>query len=548
MKPSHRIFRLVLAIVLGLSLILVVGGLILSRYARNEFDKALSDRGITISSLRVNLFNQSITIRDFSWTQSSDSLPSLSHHVKIEKIFAGGIGIYALLKSKRLDINTLHVSNGDLVYNTVIHRKSDAPPSQKNSLQGITIEHLKLDRIGFTIVNDTTKEYSGTLNLAINDITLDSLSQASVPQAYTIGSFETSLTNIRMNARESMYRVSVTGIHADSRKKNFIIDSVVLLPKFSKYAFSRKLGKQVDRFVLRIPKIDLEGFAYDELKDSVFTAALVNIRNANLHVYRDKRLPFIKDHNMPLPVAMIRALPFTFAFDSIKIIDSKITYQEFPEKGFQTGHIVFEKLNASIDHISNRKSYPNYSQATIKAKARVMGNGQIDAQFSLPYSKAQIYNAKGTISNLSLPRLNPILESLAFIKVETGRLNQLYFNFDYDDIKSNGSILINYEDLKLTGLTKEKDSDKNEFKTWVLNMFLKRDKDKSVSKEKRTGIIEYERDRRRALFNVWVKSLMSGVKSSVLDSRGDKEENDGEKEKKRSKDQKKEKESDKRKA
>jgi len=52
---------------------------------------------------------------------------------------------------------------------------------------------------------------------------------------------------------------------------------------------------------------------------------------------------------------------------------------------------------------------------------------------------------------------------------------------------------------------------------------LKKDKDKSVSREKRTGTIDFDRDRKRAIFNLWVKSLFSGLKSSVLDSSNKKE-------------------------
>ncbi|MEJ7646328.1 MAG: DUF748 domain-containing protein [Chryseolinea sp.] len=523
MKRPHRIFRIVFMIILSLSALLFIAGVILSNYAKNKLDRILLSQGMTIGSLSVNLFSQSVTIKEFSWSKAHDSIPHYTHHCKVETIYAGGIGVFNFLKSKKLEIKKLSVSNGTLSYNTAFKIQKDSTEAAPAFLKGLSLGELVFKEMSFSILNDTIEEYSGSTNITIKDLRLKNLKDASVPQAYHVGSFTAEMTGLKMNSRESMYRLSVAALHANSNEHSIDVDSIVLIPKFSRYTFSRKVGRQLDRFVLRIPKINVEGFAFDGIKDSLFVAKLVNIRNVNLHVYRDKRLPFIKDQNMPLPIAMLRELPFEIAFDSIKIIDSKITYQEFPEKGYQTGHIVFTKLNASIDHINNRNYYPDYKQATIKAKARVMGTGFIDAEFSLPYTKSQIYNAKGSISNLALPRLNPMLESLAFISVESGKLNQLSFNFDYDDFKSDGSILINYENLKLIGLTKKKESDRNDFKTWVLNMFLKKDKDKSVSKDKRTGTIEYERDRRKALFNVWVKSLMSGVKSSVLDTPAEKE-------------------------
>ena len=72
-------------------------------------------------------------------------------------------------------------------------------------------------------------------------------------------------------------------------------------------------------------------------------------------------------------------------------------------------------------------------------------------------------------------------------------------------------------------MTKEKESTKNEFKSWVLNTALRKDKDKSLDKVRRTGTIYLERDQKKAIFNVWVQSLFSGLKSSVLDSSTKKE-------------------------
>ena len=152
-----------------------------------------------------------------------------------------------------------------------------------------------------------------------------------------------------------------------------------------------------------------------------------------------------------------------------------------------------------------------------------MEEGVINAEFSLPYGEPQIYNAKGSVGNLELNRLNPILENLAFISITSGTLNQLTFNFDYNESVSRGSLLVNYDNLKIVSMTKEKESTKNEFKSWVLNTALRKDKDKSLDKVRRTGTIYLERDQKKAIFNVWVQSLFSGLKSSVLDSSTKKE-------------------------
>jgi len=222
----------------------------------------------------------------------------------------------------------------------------------------------------------------------------------------------------------------------------------------------------------------------------------------------------------------------------LKLIDAKVTYEEFPEKGYHPGYITFEKLNATLDHLTNRDHYPDYKQATLKASTYVMGKGLLNAEFSLPYGKSQIYNAKGGLDNFSLYRLNPMLENVAFMSVTSGKLNHLAFNFDYTDLKSNGTVLVNYENLKINSLTKEKDSEKNEIMTFIVNTILKKNKTEELDKERRRGTVEFDRDRRRAIFHYWLRSLLSGIKSSALDS-PKKKENDREEGKKDDKEKKK---------
>jgi len=78
--------------------------------------------------------------------------------------------------------------------------------------------------------------------------------------------------------------------------------------------------------------------------------------------------------------------------------------------------------------------------------------------------------------------------------------------------------MINYEDLKFKGLKKEKSREKDDLKTLLINTIVRNDKDKDVPREKRTGTISFERDRKRQIFNFWWKSLLSGIKGSVLNN------------------------------
>jgi hypothetical protein len=237
----------------------------------------------------------------------------------------------------------------------------------------------------------------------------------------------------------------------------------------------------------------------------------------DLQLYRDKRVAFVPGKDIPLPQELISKFPFTIAIDSIHVHDASIFYEIFPEKGFHPGNVSFENLSATMDHVSNHRYYKNIPQATLVAQANLQGKGLIAASFTIPYSKKRLYNATGVISHLPLPLLNPMLENMAFIRIVSGKLNSLKFEFDYNSFSSTGSILINYEDLKVQSLTKEKEADPNELKSFMLNIMLRNNKGKDVSKEKRTGVINIEPNRKKAIFNLWFKSILAGIENSVID-------------------------------
>ena len=120
------------------------------------------------------------------------------------------------------------------------------------------------------------------------------------------------------------------------------------------------------------------------------------------------------------------------------------------------------------------------------------------------------------ISEMPFAELNQALINAAELRIESGYLNRLAFNFNYTDFSSVGKIEINYKDLKLIGLKKDKGI--NGLKTLLLNVFIKNDKTRLLPKAERTGTINIERDRKKFIFNFWWKSILDGLKSSILDT------------------------------
>jgi hypothetical protein len=253
-----------------------------------------------------------------------------------------------------------------------------------------------------------------------------------------------------------------------------------------------------------------------------------------LKIFRDKRLRFVKKAKL-LPMAQLAEFPFGLFIDSLKIIKSYVEYEEYPEGGTETGLVYFDNLYATLSNINNRNPVKNM---LLSAQSNLLGQGEINVFVTFPADKNKRSTIAGTIKNFSIPKINSMLTPATNIKVESGQMKELSFNFRFNAVRSDGELELNYENLKLVTFKEDPDKgdalEKDNLKTFIMNTFIfRKNMDEDVPEEKRTGTVAFVRDDSRSVFNFWVKSVVSGIKSAynldkaeakMIEKKGKKEE------------------------
>jgi hypothetical protein len=515
---SRRLRKWTLIFVFVTACIVFLGGVFASQYAAQQIKERLTAVGCSVGSVQVNIFTQRITISEFDLDHGTDSTGNIPIKAQIKNITLKSVSLYNLLVNKKLEINAIFIADGSVRFYEKKSSINRRPQKKEERIKKIIVDQILLQNINTTIGTDSLKQYSGMVNMTLNNIRSSDTAGIGNIKEYTLKDLEGNITDLLLKSSNGFYQTRIVKLSIAGSEEKLLLDSLIITPNYPKYKFSRVAGKQIDRINASIPRLEITGLQYDQLRDSVFIASKIEIKSPELHSFRDKRMRFKETKNKPLPVAAIKRLDFGIEVDTVQIKDAKISYEEFPSDGFKSGTVVFEDLQATLVNVSDKIYQNKPPYATLEARAKIMGHGLIQASFSLPLDTKKSYHAKGKISQMELHHLNPALENLAFIKIESGRLNNLIFDFDYNDKSSKGSLTINYQDLKITGLKKEKSKDESDIKTFLINTLVKNDKDKNVPAEKRTGAIEFERDRKRQIFNFWWKSLLSGIKSSVLNA------------------------------
>ena len=461
----------------------------------------------TFGSIKINLLTRSVVIKNIVWQSPNQHYP---HQVKVGSCKLEGIGLFQLIFHKKIYIEKLLLDSGMISYNQLLKEKETQSPKKKE--YPVEIENIIVSNFYGEIKRDSITKIHALVNASTGTfVSTDKFLEAFRSDfSYLKGS----IRDLNTKDDRGFYDTHVGKIQFDSWAQWLQIDSLTLIPQHTKYEFAKKWGQQIDRMNLSIQKIEISRFDYLKLFDSLFSVGKITVTDADFLSFRDKRIPVGIEPSVPMPMASLAKLPFAIAIDSIAIADSKVTVEEFAPNGFQSGHINFQQLTALMTGIDNRYDSTKPRHSKLIASGNLMGTGLVKATFSFPLDGSADYHTTGSLSTFQLADLNPMLENIAQLRIEKGHLNEVNFNFLYNDLNSVGTLEINYKDLKMEVLKANKEKSENYFKTWLVNALVMKTKDKSVEHAKRIGIIKQNRDRKRFIFNIWWLSIRSGLKSS----------------------------------
>jgi hypothetical protein len=321
---------------------------------------------------------------------------------------------------------------------------------------------------------------------------------------------------------DSMYTFIAEGIIYSGSEKTLVADSFSVHPNYTDYNFVSHYKYQKDRIEAMLNNISIKNFnASDYFRSGNIVSSFIEIGNIKLKVFRDKRKEFQHVYKPELQ-DIIYDYRGTIHIDSAEFLKGNITYREHAEKATEAGTISFTEMKAKIYNITNDTVYRTENgYMEFKCEAMFMGKSKMTLMY-----KAKIFNSlntsslDGTLSAIEAKELNPILENNVFVYVASGKIDKMDFRYTANKTKATGRLTILYNGLVLTAKNKRTDDTtaiKERFISFIINRKVI-DSNPVSDEEVREGIIDYERDPEKFLFSYWVKSILSGIKSSLVKS------------------------------
>ena len=330
----------------------------------------------------------------------------------------------------------------------------------------------------------------------------------------------TRLTNLNYALPDNMNVISVSELKLNSQDSTVKIKNFKLTPLVSKYDYGVMRGFQstwmkLDNDSIVMTKVDF----IDILNNKTLNAGNVDLYNLNFEIYRDKRVSFPEWQRRPLPQTELKNIDFTLNIDTINLNNSFIGYLEHAEKSNAAGEVFFNNVNAKIINFTNDSVRIVQSPKTnISASAMVYGKGKVNALFQFDMQNPENIHTYGVeVDSLDLTEFNRILIPNASAQIRSGISQRIVMTAKANEQYSYGEMRFYYNDLKIQLLNPETEMPGGLGKvlgSFFANTFIIRTNNPK-NFVVRKGDIFFERDKKRAIFNYWTKTFLSGVVSSI---------------------------------
>ena len=516
-------------VLLGLSLLLFISVLIPLFYiAEDKVEKKLLElvnselspnSEMFFDDFSLNLLPLGISIKGVSllryqpYDEQTPPKPTDAiRNLAIEEISLSGISLITLLRREHIEL-------------------------KKFNLQGLHLEVVRLDSIS---ISDSTTTHDplpiSVSEILFSDLSLKlyetpfsdsfstefqnlsgkmtefNLSDPSQLNSFTFEEAEITLDHFNHYSENGFYETSLDSFRLHTIHDQITFSHFHLRPLMNAYEMALEIGYPIDNYDLQIPYLKIEQIDLRRwIDDEEIIAGKITLTEPVFSISRDKSLPRRERAERLLPHMQFKNLPISVEIDTITVGNGSLSYREGVAVENKAGTISFTEIDLTLNSMVNHASDVIFAEAT----ALFMDQSEFDLNVEFYLDNSGKHSVSGNLYQLDLTTMNTTLENLVQIRLDTGEIQQLNFQFEADDDGSYGNLLLIYSDLDLRFIDHETRIERgwDRVRSFIANTFLIRSN--NVAEDPRSGEIKYDRDKERSIFSFWLRSLSTGLMDTI---------------------------------
>jgi hypothetical protein len=498
----------------------------------DDFSLALKDsiHTLNFSKIELNTRGDEVVFENFRLTPNtligqkgvpivSAAVPRMTLHTRSLRTFqqTGHFDVMEL-KLERPEV-TIYLDKNEVA--TLITEEEEEEKARQKILQTLSLEQFEIVGGQLSIREKGNEQEINTfqnISIILTDLNFDLNEEQSFDSQLLLNNdYQFELTDYEIKLPDSLniFRVEKIILSKDQLE----LQEISLLPRYGKFEYGRKVGKETDVAHLTAPKVIFAGIDVDQFfGEKMIIAQHMHLHSPEATIFRDKRLPKDEEKVKPMPQQLMSEVKMEVMVDEIFVDKGKVTYEEFPEKGLVPGSISFEDIQLTMNPLLLGSSAKNGDPVNVTAAAKLNGEATLNVTMEMLFGPSYPIRVQASVDTFELALINSILETNAFVRVERGIINGGEWHFTANDERAIGEMTLRYNDLKVMLLderTLERGRGRKGVLTFVVNVLaLRKNNPRKIFNRLVSSPIYETRDTNRFVFNYLWRATFSGLAGS----------------------------------
>ncbi len=390
-------------------------------------------------------------------------------------------------------------------------------------------QHPGKDIVSYNHVDLSIGEFSGNLrkkalkHISFKDfkIAIDSLHIQQTPDTliFHFSDFSTGLNALDIQTADSIFHLTMGSFNLSWKERSIKLAELSFKPNISDAALQRMSVYQKAQVSATVGSINITGVNFDSLiyGRKVFINE-ITVDKASLAIFKDKRKP-LDTNRFPQYLAQnVKAIPIPLLVNHVKATNANLVSTEIkPDGSYGKANINRGTLDAR--NITNLSAG---AMLTIKADAYLENKAHAHLNLNYSYRIPEI-SFNGKVESFNLTGLNPLLRSFTPAGVKKGIVDEIVFSGNASRTQSVGTMKFLYHDLAIDLELHDQAKWKSAVLAFAANTYLHSSNPPSANLPARIVQFKAERNMNKGFINLLIKSVLSGLKETMIMSKENKE-------------------------
>ncbi|MDB5202267.1 MAG: hypothetical protein JWQ27_1676 [Ferruginibacter sp.] len=434
-----------------------------------------------------------------------------------------GLSTDAFIRQQKFQADSLRSNGGEL---SIYRGKNDKKNTEELSIDNEFFNEalIKNIKLGKTTLNIYDKEKPAADRLQIKNVQFSASGLDNVYEGTNIGrllsnsNWQVSGDGISLVTKDKLYKITVSAFVLNNASSSATIDKISVSPTLSEDAFAKSIKMQTDLYDVKLNKINISGLDIRKLLNEKILEATQISMQPWIHVFTDRTVPPNTVSKLGnYPQQLLQKIKMPYHVGTLLVSNGTITYKERSSFSNKIGEVKFTNATGTVTNLTNIPAYlQKNNMMLLTASTKFLGVSNLSTNWKVPLNSPDgSFAMTGTATGFNAVEVNPVSEPLGMASFKKGKINKLSFDMTGNDYGTTGTGTVLYDNLKITLLKKDNETDSLKKKTAIsllANIIIK---DKNPSNGvTRINKVDTKRDMSRSFFNLVWKSLLASARKT----------------------------------